>query len=227
MNLTYNQFKDICSAKNIRIQYRDLSTASRVAYYIFAYDGPLIYETKIDETADIEDFEENYKQTSNQNIEARNEFGSIIVSPSFEDVMGLYPKKKMTRHHIVAGEINFLDEEITTERRINGGEFWIDLDDTGKVHKDDYVDFSIIDKNDVLGLFSTYGLTVGVDILELVKFVKGDIIKKGSVLNGYHSQLYEGIKGTNIVYTGIFQRIMVESYGTENYDLLGRMYYYE
>ena len=227
MNVVYSQFKEICAAKNIKMQYKELSTASKVAYYVFAYDGPLIYETKIDEAADIEDFEENYEAISNQNIEARNEFGSIIVSPSFEDVMGLYPKKKMTRHHIVAGEINLLDEEITTERRINGGEYWIDLDDTGKVHKDDYVDFSIIDKNDVLGLFSTYNLTVGVDILELVKFVKGDIIKKGSVLNGYHSQLYEGIKGTNPVYTGLFQRIMVDSQGTENYDLLGRMYYYE
>lgn len=31
---------------------------------------------------------------------------------------------------------------------------------------------SIVDKDDVLGLFSTYGLTVGVDVLELKEFVE-------------------------------------------------------
>ena len=122
--------------------------------------------------------------------------------------------------------LNFFDIEVTQEKRICGGEYWIFPGDESNVHADDYVEFSIIDKNDVLGLFSIYGLTVGVDILELVKFVCTDYVKKGDSSNGYHSRLYEGIKGTNLVTQGLFFRAAYDSNGTANLGFIWRIYYY-
>ena len=37
----------------------------------------------------------------------------------------------------------------------------------------------MVDKDDVLGLFSTYGLTAGVDVLELTKFAETIYLKPG------------------------------------------------
>jgi hypothetical protein len=52
--------------------------------------------------------------------------------------------------------------------QLTGGEYWTD----GNVQSGDYVEFSVVDKDNVLGLFTTYGLTVGVDVLEVGKYVK-------------------------------------------------------
>jgi hypothetical protein len=35
-------------------------------------------------------------------------------------------------------------------KRINGGEYWVKPGDEDKVHEDDYVEFSVIDKDDVV-----------------------------------------------------------------------------
>jgi len=158
----------------------------------------------------------------------RNESGDPIYSPTLDDVMGLYPKKKSYKNTAVAGQINFFDIEVTQEKRINGGEYWIHNDDVVNVNDDDYVEFSIIDKNDVLGLFSTYGLNKdNGDILELSKFVLTDYVKKGNPENGYHSQLFEGIKGTNLVRTGLFMRAAYVSNGQSNIRWIWRLYFYE
>jgi len=158
--------------------------------------------------------------------ENRDLSGNIIFSPGMDYTMGLYPKKCMYKHHITHGQINFFDTLITTERQINGGEYWVYPDDVSKVHADDIAEGSIVDKDDVLGLFSIYGLVEG-DILELHKFVINDYIKKGSAESGYHIQCFKGYKGTNQVIPGLYFRFGVDSSGADDYDLLWRMYYYE
>lgn len=71
---------------------------------------------------------------------------------------------------MTAGQTTFVDFEITTELELKGGIYGIlNFDD---IHKDDYIEASLIDKDNILGLFSLYGLTPGVDILELDKFLK-------------------------------------------------------
>lgn len=157
----------------------------------------------------------------------RNENGDPIYSPTIDDVMGLYPKKKMYRHAVVAGQINIFDILVDSEKRICGGEYWVELDHVDYVHKDDIVDFKIVDKNNVTGLFDYYGLVVGQDVLILSEFVLSDIIRKGSKSNCFYSQLYEGIKGTNKVIQGLFFRVVVDSHGTNDFEFLWRLYFYE
>jgi hypothetical protein len=65
-----------------------------------------------------------------------------------------------------AGQVAIFDVEVTTQLLVQGGQFWVKGAAEG-----DYADFSVVDKNDVLGLFATYGLTVGVDVIELAKYV--------------------------------------------------------
>jgi hypothetical protein len=61
----------------------------------------------------------------------------------------------------------FLDTLITSQLWLQGGRFWVKGAALG-----DYAEFAVVDKDNVLGLFATYGLTVGVDVLELAKYVR-------------------------------------------------------
>ena len=169
----------------------------------------------------------NLKITLNDG-ESKAAGGYNIFSPTLDDVQGYYPKKQMFKNTITAGEINIFDEVVTVEKKLCGGEYWIITSTGSDVHDDDYVEFSIIDKDDVLGLFSTYGLSTSTgDVLELTKFIITDYAKKG--FNGYefHSKLYEGIKGTNGVIAGLYFRAYYHSYGTVDLNFKWRVYYYE
>ena len=66
-----------------------------------------------------------------------------------------------------ANTLSIFDEPVTKVMYIQGAICWWDAPTAG-----DYGEFSIVDKDDVLGLFATYGLTVGVDVLELAKYVR-------------------------------------------------------
>ncbi|MFX1590479.1 MAG: hypothetical protein ACFFC1_20285, partial [Promethearchaeota archaeon] len=101
--------------------------------------------------------------------------GAMVIAQTY----GATPETavwKKRKHTAIAGQTTFFDILVTTEIRIRGGSYKIL--DFSKVHEDDYVEFSVVDKDDVLGLFSTDGLEVGVDILELKKFVKTEYIEE-------------------------------------------------
>lgn len=222
LKLTWNDFKARLIGKNLLPQYVGTTESG---YHVWAEEGGAFFYAQVSGD-DISDFETNYKAGWNASL--KNEYGMQIVAPTLDDVRGLYPKKRVYREAVTAGAINFFDYEIDSEKRINGGEYWIAPGDEAKVHNDDFIEFSIIDKNDVLGLFSYYGLSVANgDILELVKFVQNDLVKKGNISEGYHTQLYEGIKGTNRVTFGLFMRVAYDSHGTENLNFLWRLYFYE
>lgn len=92
--------------------------------------------------------------------------GGMLISQtysSFEDDEGF----DSILVQAAAGATTIVDFEITTEINARGGYFWSSGGNIG-----DYVVVSVVDKDDVLGLFSTYGLTVGVDVLELGQWVK-------------------------------------------------------
>ena len=225
----YSDFIDIILKKELlfRLQFKESSNTYELSFN----DGTFQYFCILDKSVDYYDcidFETKYKINCNKSIEILNsETNMPIFSPSLEDVRGLYPKKKMYKNTVIAGQLNCFDIVVDTEKRICGGEYWVNTTDSSKVHEDDFIEFSIIDKNNVLGLFTAYGLQVGVDILELCKFVVNDYVKKGNDNSGYHSQLFEGIKGTNKVIPGLFYRVAYDSHGTENISFLWRIYYYE
>ena len=99
--------------------------------------------------------------------------GRPIMSPTFEDTVGLAPQWSGNLYTATAGATSIFDEVVTTEKRIRGG--WYELLDSNAVIND-YCEFAVVDKDDVLGLFTPLGLTVGEDILELKKYVKTDYI---------------------------------------------------
>ena len=232
VELSYTNFISIVNTKHLPFDYKNNSKSDDVYYHLFSFDGPIKYVcdiSDIDNETDITNFEDNYKDTKTGGsvIKYDSSTKASIVAPTLDDVMGLYPKKRSLKGVVPFGTTKFFDTLVESEKRICGGEYWVKNSDVDKIHEDDYIEFSIIDKNDILGLFSTYGLTAGTDILELVKFVYTDYIQKGNPLEGFHSILYEGIKGTNAVVPGLFMRMMCKSHGIQDFGLVWRMYFYE
>jgi len=226
---TWEEFKSIVD--NSPSLKRAVRSWDRGNFYFLAVpDSPFIFTYKLPKinTDDVLDFETNYKIEIYSSVNVSNDAGVPIVAPTIDETFGLYPKKRMYENMVVAGQINMFDVLVDQEKQICGGEYWIEADSLDYVNKQDIIEFSIIDKNDVLGLFSLYGLSVeNGDVLEIVKFVLNDLVQKGDKNNGYHSLLFEGIKGSNKVYEGLFFRVMYDSFGTNNINFSWRLYFYE
>lgn len=120
--------------------------------------------------------------------------GHLIVAPTFEHT-GMDPVWKGFAYTPTPKGANpdpiysMFDEEITTEIRLRGG--WYSLMTTG-AEVGDVVEFSVVDKNNVLGYFALYGLTVGTDILELKKFVVTEYVNPAEALGAEHPFVSRG-----------------------------------
>jgi len=134
------------------------------------------------------------------------EDGNQIVAPTYETTPN-DPLWKGFRGIAQAGVESFNDFEIDTEIALQGG--IIKLINNSDIHEDDILDFYVIDKDDVLGLFSIYGLTVGVDVLELGHFVRNIYV--------YDEKEIEFVRrGKFDIYQGLFLRIGYKSSGQNN-----------
>ena len=138
-----------------------------------------------------------------------NEEGNLIVAPTFENTHGIHPQWVGHLYTATSGSTNIFDELITTEKELRGG--WYELMDTNAI-LGDYIEFAVVDKDDALGLFSTYGLTVGVDVLELQKYVKKEYVNPQNA--GAREDFRVG--GSFTVYAGLYLRTIYESTGTED-----------
>ena len=120
-----------------------------------------------------------------------------------------------------AGAESFLDI-VVTEALIYlfGGSFWV----SGAAMIGDYAEFSVVDKDDVLGLFTTYGLTVGVDVLELTKYVTKHYVPPGQA-DGYRSKIEPGTVAA--VTQGLYMRTGYKSVGVTDIDLIVHYDWYE
>lgn len=114
--------------------------------------------------------------------------GGQVVSLTY----GITPENSQWKGYIFqakAGQTTFFDIQITTEIRLQGGYYQIlNYQDIGwNGLQRDYIEFSIIDKDDVLGLFSQYGLNKeNGDILEIKKFVKNAyVLEKDTFIDKY------------------------------------------
>lgn len=171
-----------------------------------------------------------YKQ--NQPV---NEFGIPKVSPSIEDTNGLYPKSKMYRHTSPGSGINIFDNIVTSEQFIVTGEYWISKDTVQNVHKDDWVEFSVVDKLDAMGLFSKYGLVVGEDLnqdgiddfIQLPKFVINDYVQKGCSESCYYTHPLKEANGMSRVIPNLHLRVIYHQYGDDPVEFMWRLTYYE
>lgn len=101
------------------------------------------------------------------------------------------------------------DHLITTELYMAGGQYWSDGGVAG-----DYAECSVIDKDDVLGLFSMYGLVSGVDILELKKFAETIYLKPG----GAETTTFD-TDDVSFVAAGLYLRTKVHTTSEEPIDM--------
>jgi hypothetical protein len=132
--------------------------------------------------------------------------GNPISAPTFENTGGLHPRWQGYLYTATAGATNIFDELVVTEKQLRGG--WYEILDNNAVIGD-YIEEAVVDKDDVLGLFSTYGLTVGVDVLELKKYVKTEYINPS---NANERQVFL-VSSTFVVMAGLYTRIIYESTG--------------
>jgi hypothetical protein len=108
----------------------------------------------------------------------KDDSGNPVLAPTFENTGGLHPQWHGHLYTAVKDSINIFDQLVTTEKQLRGG--WYEIMDDNSV-LGDYIEEAVVDKDDVLGLFDTYGLTVGVDVLELKKYVKTEYINPSVV----------------------------------------------
>jgi hypothetical protein len=119
-----------------------------------------------------------------------------------------------------AGQTTFMDTEVLDSLiYLKGASFYVE----GTSVLGDYAEFSIVDKNDVLGLFAGLGYTVGVDVLEVVKFERKHYIAPFS--DGYGSEVIPGTFAP--IVTGLFMRTGYESVGAEDVNMIVRYQWYE
>jgi hypothetical protein len=134
------------------------------------------------------------------------EDGRLVYAPSWESTEGLDPTWKGFLYTATAGACSIFDELITEEIKLRGG--WYSLVETGQAVVGDYVEFSVVDKDDVLGLFSTYGIPQG-GILELKKYVKKDYVVPSLI--GQRQTFMVG--GAFPVMAGLYLRTSYQSTG--------------
>jgi len=95
-----------------------------------------------------------------------------VVHPTHLDTGGLQPGWKSELWTAQAGAQSVFDIPIVQELKLAGGVYEI----FEGAAKGDYVEFSIVDKDDLLGYFTPLGLVVGTDVFEIVKYVETEYI---------------------------------------------------
>lgn len=169
-------FKAIAATKILSIQSSD----DAALYTVYGYDGNealscVIWRGEVPVTvinggysqaqndADLADFETNYLPTANRSL--RNAQGASVVAPTF-----LFSSEQARLQGYALScapdSVAILDVEVTVQMLVQGGQFWIADGQIG-----DLGQFSVVDKNDVLGLHTANNIALGTPI-ELVRYVK-------------------------------------------------------
>jgi len=146
-----------------------------------------------------------------------DETGKLIVSSSYDFIPEepLWISKKFTT---TAGQTTFVDIQITNQKYLLSGEYQIINPQNATTS--DYIEFSIIDKDDVLRLFSQYNLTKGTDILEVLKYVKEEYICTNGYRAGYNR--FELGKSAKPLVPGLYLRVAYNSFGNQNLEIIVR-----
>jgi hypothetical protein len=134
--------------------------------------------------------------------EPRTPSGQIIYTPSGYSYVPEHTAFVGFRYTVPKGAHAIFDEQLTTQVKVQGGDWWV----TGAVDGD-YIEFAVVDKDNVLGLFDTYGLTPGSDVLELGKFMRTIYLPPGS------SEGSRRVASPQAVYSGLYLRVIYHSVG--------------
>ena len=143
--------------------------------------------------------------------ESRDETGVVRFSPS-NKLLAESTRYIGYEWEAAPGVTNIFDLEVAPATIYLAG---AQLVYGGGVTKGDYMEFSIVDKNDVLGMFGMYGLTPGVDVIELQKYVK--TYHAIPALIGVPIKIESDALA--LLASGLFMRMYYVSVGTEPVDL--------
>jgi len=149
MLLRYIDFKNIIEDKNLKWQFKLEENSGDKYYYLFSYDGGILYECNIDSNYyenETLDFENNYKNTANKNLNPTDDLGNPLISTTLGYVNDMQKAMQMYKFEVVAGIENVFDIKVETERVLLGGEYWIQNSTVGNVHEGDIVEFGVVDK---------------------------------------------------------------------------------
>lgn len=136
--------------------------------------------------------------------------GGVRFAPTFEDTNDLQPQWEGYLYKATAGATSIFDEVVDVEKRIRGG--WYEV--FGGAVLGDYVEFSVVDKDDVLGYFTPLGLVVGQDVLELQKYVRKEYVNPG--VGGRNNFMANSVWP---LIPGLYMRTTFVSTGDEDVDL--------
>lgn len=145
--------------------------------------------------------------------EPRTTDGQAIVTTSGYSFIHEHTAFKGFLYTVPKGTHAFFDELVTTQVYLQGGGWWA----TGVV-LGDYIEFSVVDKDDVLGLFATYGLVVGVDVLELGKYVRSLYLTPGD------SRDEKRVSAPAAIMAGLYLRVTYHSVGTITDPIIAPVY---
>jgi len=167
----------------------------------------------------------------NQFLTYKNKIDDSVAAEGIDRYVSRYPYGRTYYEHgfkkVTSGGtpdptfVDFFDFKLGTDFEVGsdgyvwllGGGFVV----TTAADDNDYIEFSIIDKDDVLGLFSNYGLTVGQDILELVKYIKNHPVIQDKWFDVNPEQ------ATRLV-NGLYLRMTYNAYVTETVTVKGKFY---
>jgi hypothetical protein len=145
--------------------------------------------------------------------------GNPVVAPYAFGVSNEQTKFKGYLYAMSPNAVNIYDELITKQVFIQGGAF-----ETQNAYEGDNADFSIVDKDDVLGLFALYGLTVGVDVLEVRRYVETEFMFAGANKEDLR------VEAAGQVFAGLYFRtkyVSVAPPGSPDTKVKVRYLYYE
>jgi hypothetical protein len=145
------------------------------AYQICFQDGNMVHLVGInkDSGANQQDFEANWK-TVQENVSVKD--GEQVVASAYSAIKEAGRFQGLLIQASGIDTDTMLDHRIDRQIYVHGGWFWSEGGSCG-----DYAEFSVVDKDDVLGYFQYYGLTSGVDVLELGKYVKTQYLRPAGI----------------------------------------------
>lgn len=148
--------------------------------------------------------------------------GRPIIAPSFVEAGHYDGCYNGFRWEITAGTTNEHDTELETDVKIQGGQYRLV---GGPPADGDYMCLSVIDKNDVLGMFSLYDYEVGVDELELFRYVRNHYACSNTSCMGLVN-VFE-FPSAKFIPMGLFLRAIYVSIGECDIVMYGDYKWYE
>lgn len=210
LNCSYSVFKQVVANNNLTVYFWTDGTRKGTA---FAGTQGVVYAARIvDDTFD--DFDTTYPVGTRQDVARHDDAMAQIVGlteipqdPPFSQTYGYFPEEAQFQGFLVQASgldvDTIVDYKIEREIYVKGGWFWTDQGNIG-----DYGEFSVVDKDNILGLHTFYGLTPGVDVIELGKYVSSQYLNP----NGHDWCALEPPNVANVV-SGLYMRTKIHTTG--------------